>query len=330
MSASPVPRAIVFDLDGTLTQSREPAWRLFEHVNRRLGLGIDDEDRFFALFRDNLYEGLERVAGPKFGEAVTQFEELLRADYNPEFVPGMVDVVKSLAPHFALCVMSSNVVDVVRRVLDGAGLATCFAHVFTGDVEPKKAKSLVRFLSDPAYTQRRMCNPVYHDSAPILPIRPEETYLVTDTTGDIAEAASVGVRSVGVTWGMHDRGELEAAGAEFVALWPQELTAFFRSRLPQGTELTSCVLPCDTGSCEAFGTAVAIPDPGTAESADPDAGDAWAAVRRLSGSRSRGAGTRQAATADVLASATQSTLVPRSRDVSVSDSLRDAIARLMR
>ncbi len=47
--------------------------------------------------------------------------------------------------------------------------------------------------------------------------------LVTDTIGDVEEAIRCGIRAVGVVWGMHTADELLAAGAEFVAIWPQEL-----------------------------------------------------------------------------------------------------------
>jgi phosphoglycolate phosphatase len=50
--------------------------------------------------------------------------------------------------------------------------------------------------------------------------------LVTDTAGDVRDARETGIRVVGVAWGMHSVDELLDAGAEFVALWPQEITAY--------------------------------------------------------------------------------------------------------
>jgi phosphoglycolate phosphatase len=35
---------------------------------------------------------------------------------------------------------------------------------------------------------------------------------------------------VGVSWGMHAPAQLESAGAEFVAVWPEELLIYFRER----------------------------------------------------------------------------------------------------
>lgn len=37
-----------------------------------------------------------------------------------------------------------------------------------------------------------------------------------------------GAHAVGVSWGMHTSDQLRAAGAEFVAVWPQELISYLR------------------------------------------------------------------------------------------------------
>ncbi|MGS0757506.1 HAD family hydrolase, partial [Roseateles sp. GG27B] len=125
--------------------------------------------------------------------------------------------------------ISTNGIEAIRRILVGAGIATCFSHVFSGDVEPRKAVSMRRFLGDQRYAAQRMCSPAYHDGDGGGALDAGEVVLVTDTVGDVAEATEAGVRSVGVTWGMHTEEQLISAGAERVALWPQELVAWLRS-----------------------------------------------------------------------------------------------------
>ena len=63
--------------------------------------------------------------------------------------------------------------------------------------------------------------------------------LVTDTTGDVKHARECGVRAVGVAWGMHREKDLLEAGAEFVAVWPQELVS---QLLPVGSK-RACGVP---------------------------------------------------------------------------------------
>ena len=48
-------------------------------------------------------------------------------------------------------------------------------------------------------------------------IKPQETLLVTDSVGDIKEAHEAKTKSIGVTWGLHEKERLEKNGADFIA-----------------------------------------------------------------------------------------------------------------
>jgi phosphoglycolate phosphatase len=101
--------------------------------------------------------------------------------------------------------------------------------VFSGDVEPRKSVSIRRFLGDQRYAAHRMCSPAYQDGDAVGgALAAHDVVLVTDTVGDVAEAREAGVRAIGVSWGMHSEQQLRDAGAERVALWPQELIAWLR------------------------------------------------------------------------------------------------------
>jgi len=128
-----VPRAILFDLDGTLVDTRAASWQLFAETNRAFALGIDSQEAFFKAFEGNFFDSLARlVPDPKrAADAKAHFMALLRTRYNPAVIPGMVDVVRALAPQCTLAVLSTNGIEAIRRVLVGAGIATCFSHVFS-------------------------------------------------------------------------------------------------------------------------------------------------------------------------------------------------------
>jgi phosphoglycolate phosphatase len=221
------PSTVIFDFDGTLVKTREASWRLFKRTNAEFDLGVDRPEDFYALFRRNFFAALDEMSSgdPARMEGVrTHFMQLLRDEYCPDLVPGMADVIHKLAGSCTLVLCSSNTMESVRRTLERHDLACCFAHAFTGDLEPDKAASIRAFLADPGYSMRRLCEPEYTEefrAGP--PQRGEEVVLVTDTIGDVEEARRCGIRAVGVVWGMHTAEELLVAGAEFVAIWPQEL-----------------------------------------------------------------------------------------------------------
>ena len=245
-----MPRAILFDLDGTLVDTRAASWELFSETNLAFKLGIDSRDAFFAVFEGNFFESLARLCpDPQRAEAAKQhFMELLRTRYRPALIPGMTDVVRALAPHCTLAVVSTNGIEAIRRILVDAGIATCFSHVFSGDVQPKKSASIRRFLGDQRYSAQRRCTPEYHDGpGDGAALDSADVVLVTDTAGDVREAKEVGIRAIGVTWGMHTESQLLSAGAEKVALWPQELVAWLR---PSVLDTPNCACSVDeSGGC---------------------------------------------------------------------------------
>jgi phosphoglycolate phosphatase len=232
-------KTLLFDLDGTLVRTREASWELFRKTNEKFGLGVDTPSAFFRLFNQNFYAALDQKSESE--EVKRHFQELLRENYSPDLVPGMANVVHALAGEYTLVVLSSNTMEAVRRILLNCDVAHCFAHVFTGDVTPSKVDAIRRFLADPSYSCGRRCSPHYEESTPQRLHDPQEAMLITDTVGDVEEAVAAGIRVGAVSWGMHRADDLEAAGAEFVCIWPEELVAY----LKPGTHcsLGVCSLP---------------------------------------------------------------------------------------
>jgi phosphoglycolate phosphatase len=54
-------------------------------------------------------------------------------------------------------------------------------------------------------------------------IAPEDIYYIGDTTGDIAEGKLAGVRTVGVTWGWHNKEKMAQAGPDYLFDRPLDL-----------------------------------------------------------------------------------------------------------
>ena len=255
-----VVRAILFDLDGTLVQTREASWRIFAKTNAALALGINTQAEFFRLLEDNMFHGLRKHCGDdrRASEAAKHFLDLLQREYNPEFVPGMADVVRAFAGSCSLAVISSNSVATIRRILDRESLTHCFSHVFGGDVEQDKRACVRRFLSDRSYLVNRNCSPAYREGHEPAAPSADQIVLITDTVGDVRHAVECGIRAIGVAWGMHTENQLLDAGAEFVAVWPQELVA----RLLPGGFASSCSIAptAEPGSAAAAGCSCGCQD----------------------------------------------------------------------
>ncbi|GAA1236001.1 hypothetical protein GCM10009676_20120 [Prauserella halophila] len=250
---------MIFDLDGTLVQTRLASWEVFRPISRRFGLGVDTAEEFYELFQNNFFESLRALCRDRAtaDEVERAFQQALESDYSPPLIPGMADVVKGLAPHCTLAVLSSNSTGVIRRILLDNDLAYCFGHVFGGDTETDKTQGVHRFLADAARGVGRRCQPAYDEACDCSAIG--DTALVTDTVGDIVAARQAGIRAVGVAWGMHTSAELREAGADFVAIWPQELL---------GLVGPTCHDRCTPNTAAPAETSEAAPAPaGTSEAA---------------------------------------------------------------
>jgi phosphoglycolate phosphatase len=295
-------RAVIFDLDGTLVQTRVASWDVFARVNERFGLGVDSPDEYFDLFRGNVFASIrERCHDDAHAAEVKgYFLQLLRDEYTPPLVPGVSEVVRRLAGSCTLAVMSSNATAVLRRVLEAGGLAFCFAHVFGGDVMPDKRAAIRAFLADSASGFGRRCSADYDETGPRPAPDHGGTVLVTDTAGDVRDALEVGIRAVGVAWGMHSVDELRAAGAEFVALWPQELAAHLLGDAAARPPDEACAVPAGAGARPAAasaatgcacGCAGAAGDSAAAPGHPADASPAGASANPGSGCRCTSGGT---------------------------------------
>ena len=186
---------VIFDFDGTLVKTREASCRALPAHQRGVRPRVDRPEDFYALFRATSSTRSTRSAAgdPARKDRVrAHFLSLLRDEYSPDLVPGMADVIHRLAGSCTLVLASSNTMELVRRTLERHDLACCFAHAFTGDLEPDKAASIRCFLADPGYSMRRLCEPEYTEECAAVTQLGEEVVLVTDTVGDVEEAIRCG------------------------------------------------------------------------------------------------------------------------------------------
>jgi phosphoglycolate phosphatase len=57
----PPVRAVIFDLDGTLVQTRIASWEIFARINDRFELGVDRPEKYFELFNGNVFRSIRKL-----------------------------------------------------------------------------------------------------------------------------------------------------------------------------------------------------------------------------------------------------------------------------
>jgi phosphoglycolate phosphatase len=214
-----VPRNLLFDLDGTLTDPREGIVRCFQHALRRLGAEVPEE------------AALERHIGPPLRNALRELlpgreAEIERAveAYRERFAPigmfenrvytGIPELLKALVQAGnTLHLCTSKPRPFARRILEHFGLERYFASIHGSELDGTrndKRELLVYLLGRERLT-------------------PARCLMLGDRHFDVEAASHCGVASVGVLWGYGSREELEAAGAAWLAESPEALRALLVS-----------------------------------------------------------------------------------------------------
>lgn len=207
-------RGIVFDLDGTLTDSKPGLLASLRHMHDAMGWEQPDEavlvtwlgpptatilaaaghdqavvDRAIAAFRERLQ------AGGLVESSMYDGMDALLADLHASGMPLAIATHKIQAD--AETVVAHYGLDAQVRGVHGR---------MPGEQHHSKAAVIERALAS-------------------LGLEPAEAVMVGDRVNDIASAKELGMRSIGVAYGYGGRAELEEAGADDVVDTVAELRA---------------------------------------------------------------------------------------------------------
>ena len=188
---------IVFDLDGTLSDSAAAIVATFQHACRdhghaepnaadiaaRIGLPLD------RMFRELVPGGDVGVLTPAYKERYLPWDAELTRLFD-----GVHPLLDGLDGTLAIATSKSTAG--AERTVNRLGLQRYFTEVMGHDAvpNPKPAPDMLLEL------MRR------------TGVGPDRTLMVGDTTFDLDMADAAGVRGVGVSWGSH--------GADGLAKWP--------------------------------------------------------------------------------------------------------------
>jgi phosphoglycolate phosphatase len=214
-------RAVLFDLDGTLTDSRPGILRSVRYAFESLS---EREGRRFDLPPD---EALDWIIGPPLktsfatlagGEHADQLIELFRERYfvsgafENEVYEGVPEVLKTLRETGArLFVVTSKHRGIAAKILEHFGLAHCFDAIH-GSLDDGG-------LSDKTELIRHAL--VTHS----LDSGRARAAMVGDRKFDMIGARNNGIAAFGALWGYGGEAELREAGADAVLQRPSEIIA---------------------------------------------------------------------------------------------------------
>lgn len=213
-------RYVLFDLDGTLTDSGEGITNCVRYALDKLGIQETDPDRLNLFVGPPLVDSFRQYYGMDEEQALLAVR-YYRERYAPvgifenrvyDGIPELLHRLKSQGR--SLMVASSKPERYVRVVLEKFELARYFDEVVGASMDERSAQKpliLREVLRRSGITENERPGMV----------------MIGDRRYDVEGARSIGIDSIGVNYGYARPGEIQAAGATWAVQTVAELSALF-------------------------------------------------------------------------------------------------------
>lgn len=200
---------VVFDFDGTLLNTFDLFKEVAEKYAKTNNLGLTD----FEVIKRHYHQpeicdfgwGVERHIQVSHYNQICRVinNDLLHENIVPKLFPGVLDVLKTFkSSGISIGIITSRDSTSLSKILSFYAMNDFFDEIYSADtfmlMKPKPAPDMLLHMMQ------------------ALGFPKNRTTMVGDTVMDIDMAHSAGVRSFGVSWGMHNEEDLKRSGASFV------------------------------------------------------------------------------------------------------------------
>ncbi len=199
---------VLFDLDGTLTQSEEGIWNCARHALKAMGRPEPDAATLRKFIGPPLMWSFQNLAGMNEEQAL-EAQKIYRERYNTvglfenRVYPGIRYALRCLKESGAhMGVVTGKPEGPTRRILEHFGLAPFFESVICATDNKADKEQMIR-------------NSLPEDCG--------EAWMVGDRKFDMEGGRLAGIHTLGVTYGYGSAEELLEAGAEKLAHTPREI-----------------------------------------------------------------------------------------------------------
>lgn len=206
-----MPKTILFDLDGTLTDSGEGIIKSSAMVLEKYGLPVPSYEEMRVFVGPPLHETFHKFGVPK--EKCDDAVELYRARYNTVGLfenfpyPGIRELLEALkAQGHRLFVATSKPEEMSVRILEHFDLAKYFEIIAGATLDRSRLEKsdVIAYLLQQAGSV-------------------ENCIMIGDTVFDVVGAAAHKIPTIGVAWGYGKVEDMKNAGAMAIAETPEQL-----------------------------------------------------------------------------------------------------------
>lgn len=198
---------ILFDFDGTVIDNSEGIYNCINYALGKMDMPLLPEEILRRFVGPSLFDSYMENCEP-VPERAELFMQLYRERYAPtghtecRMYDGMRELlVKLNADGYRVAVCSSKPLDFVKKIARNLDMYDLFSYYSCpGFSSVTSSKSELIGLA-----------------AAYFDVPPEKVLMIGDRRFDIEAAKEAGTASLGVRYGFAEEGELERAGADFIA-----------------------------------------------------------------------------------------------------------------
>lgn len=237
---------LLFDLDGTLTNSKEGITKSVQFALKHYGIYVDDLEQLTCFIGPPLVDEFQEYCGFSREKAL-EVREKFRERYDTiglwenELYPGTTDMLEALKnAGKRLAVATSKPETTAKRILEKFGVLDYFETVSGSDMEQGRStksqvieEALIRMNCEQEEVPEAEMEAKAETEAEVeigtevktgqKRWKTNNILMIGDRKHDVEGAAAFHMDCVGVKYGFAPEGELEQAGALFVVESAEEL-----------------------------------------------------------------------------------------------------------
>jgi phosphoglycolate phosphatase len=205
---------ILFDLDGTLTDSGIGIMNSFVYTLKKFDIAVTDKSELKKFLGPPLHYSFENycnLSKEEAEQAVAYYREYYgtKGLFENLVYDGIEDLLKNLkANNKTLIVATSKYEEFARQILEHFDIAKYFTYIAGSTYDTTRCKK-----ADVIKYSLESCN--INDLSKAI--------MIGDREHDIIGAKTVGIDSIGVLFGYGDKEELTRSGADFIADTPDDI-----------------------------------------------------------------------------------------------------------
>ncbi len=207
---------VFFDLDGTLTDSKEGIVKCFHYALNELNFPCHNEFETYSFIGPPLRVTFKKLLGSNDEVLIEKAVSLYRERFSMvglfenKVYPGIPELLSTLQDNsFKLYVVTSKVKMYADRIIDHFQLSPWFSEIFGTELDGRfdNKVELIEFVLN-------------H-----LNLTIEETVMVGDRREDIVAGKANRIKTVGVTYGYGSMQEITDSAPEYICGSPSEIQA---------------------------------------------------------------------------------------------------------